>query len=518
MSYLRCASACLTLLILGVPVRAVEPGLGAALSTPRHARDAQAVASRIDELLARRWAARNVKPAPRADDAEFVRRLFLDLAGRIPSVIEVPDFLDDQRPDKRALWTERLLEDPRSARHFASVWRALLLARGNREQAEALAPSFERWWRQRLERNVGYDQIVRDLLAAPSEAGGSAAAFYQVNEMKPENLAGSTARLFLGVELECAQCHKHPFAHWTRTQFWEYAAFFADAGQATGRPELRIPGSDQPVQARFLDGSRPQWKAGLSGPKTLADWMTRPDNPFFARAAVNHLWRYFFGTALQQHGQEPTDNEPILDELARAFVAHGYDLKFVIRVITATRAYQLTSRATDPSQDDWATSALFARMAVRGLTPEQLFDSLAEATDYHDPFAESELPSQPFAVGGVPASPRAEFLARFPPQENRLESETSIQQALFLMNGKFLADATSLERSKVLTTIADSRVDSAGRIATLYRLTLARNPRPDERARLVKYVDSGGAAGNPKRALADVYWALLNSGEFMHNH
>jgi hypothetical protein len=518
MPRLRQTALGLGLLLLGFPADRAAAG------APPPADDAAVVAARVDQILARRWAALGVKPAPKADDAEFVRRLYLDLAGRIPSVTEVPDFLDDQRPDKRRLWTDRLLDDGSYARHFARVWRALLLARGNQDQAQGLAPGFERWWRERLQSNLAYDRIVRELLGQSPDSGGSnVAAYYLVNEMKPENLAGSTARLFLGVELECAQCHKHPFASWTRTQFWEYAAFFADVnrqgGQATGKHELRVPGPgpEQTVQARFLDGSRPQWKPGAVGQGVLTEWMTRPENPFFARAAVNHLWRYFLGAALQRPGQEAMEeeagNEEILDALARAFVAHGYDLKFLVRVILTTRAYQLTSTQTDSNQE---TPAQFARMAVRGLSPEQLFDSVAEATEYHDPFADNEQPLYP---GGAPASPRAEFLGKFPPQEDRLESETSIQQALFLMNGKFMADATSLEQSKTLTTIAQSaHVSSAGKIGTLYRLTLSRNPRPEELARLVKYVDSGGPAKDPKKALADVFWALLNSGEFMHNH
>src|SRR5262245_31377627 len=205
-------------------------------------KDAAVLAQRIDQHLAAAWG-KDIKPAPQADDAEFFRRVHLDLAGRIPSVTEIRDFLEDDRPNKRRLWVDRILQaDPDDdsyrdtyASHFANVWRAALLSQTNQQNINQQAP-LEAWLRQRLKAGVGYDQIVRDLLTqqiagvpqgvqfvggGPPE--GSPAAFFQVNEYRPENLAGATARLFLGVSLECAQCHDHPFAKWSRDQFWEYA-------------------------------------------------------------------------------------------------------------------------------------------------------------------------------------------------------------------------------------------------------------------------------------------------------
>jgi len=185
----------------------------------------------------------------------------------------------------------------------------------------------------------------------------------------------------------------------------------------------------------------------------------------------------------------------------------------LIRAITASRAYQLTSRLTHPSQND---PRLLGRMTVRAMTAEQLFDSLAEATEYkgEDPEIRRRLNRS-----ADPFSPRARFLATFPNPDRRTDTQTTILQALFLMNGKFMADATILERSTVLTTVAETAsIDTARRIETLYLVALARKPRPEEAARLVKYVDQGGTSGNSKQALADVFWALLNSGEFILNH
>jgi hypothetical protein len=401
------------------------------------------------------------------------------------------------------------------------------------QQALFQQPALELWLQQYLKRNAGYDQLVRDLLtqqAGPANprlggpADGSAAAFYQANEFRPENLAGSTARLFLGVKLECAQCHNHPFAKWTRDQFWEYAAFFTDVPQQ-GRPnqppvrgrrgEIQVPGTDQVVKARFLDGTEPQWKDDRTRP-TLVDWMTAADNPFFARAAVNRLWTYFFGVGLVDQPDGPGDDTPanypeLLDELAREFVANKYDVKFLIRAITASQTYQRASAVSDPSQEDLR---LFARMPLRGLSPEQLFDSLAVATEYQDTAA----PDPRVNFIGGPQSPRAQFVAKFPAQEQKTDYQTSILQALYLMNNDFIGDRTSVQKNRTLATLAEQRTSTARKIESLYLVVLSRKPRPEESERFVKYVDAGGAAGDPKNALADVFWVLLNSPEFLLNH
>jgi hypothetical protein len=485
--------------------------------------DALALARRIDQRLGAVWAAHGVQPAPQADEGEFIRRVYLDLAGRIPSILEVRDFLDDDRPDKRQIWIGQLLAGDAYANHFANVWRSVLLSQGNAELARAVAPSFEIWLSQRLKDNAGYDQIVREILTAPvaGPSGQGPNLFYQVNEYKVENLAASTSRLFLGVKLECAQCHAHPFARWTRTQFWEYAALFAGVNNRQRyQPHLqgfKIPGTDKAVQARFLTGAAYEEKDGKPL-DALARWMTLADNPYFARTTVNRVWAYFFGLGLiepvdELDKEEPSVHRELLEELANQLTRHHYDLKFLIRAITASRAYQLTSRATHPSQDD---PRLLGRMTVRAMTPEQLFDSLAEATEYKgdDPEMRRRLSRQL-----DPSSPRAKFLATFPNPDRRTDTQTTILQALFLMNGKFMADATNLERSKVLATIAETAsIDTARRIETLYLVALARKPRPEETARLVAYVDKGGTSGNSKQALADVFWALLNSAEFILNH
>jgi hypothetical protein len=487
-----------------------------ALVQPLYAsdKDVKALAAKIDERIRAAWG-KGDKPASRADDAEFFRRVSLDLSGRIPSVIEARDFLDDDRPDKRKLWIERILKgDPDDSsykdayvKHFANVWRAWLLAQTVQE-TQFSQPALETWLRERLKANAGYDRMVRDLLTQPTgnQGGGSSSvAFYQANEFKPENLAGSTARLFLGVKLECAQCHDHPFAKWKRTAFWQYAGFFTDLTPQGKRGEIKVPGQDKVVKARFLDGKEPTWKEGAGTRPILAEWMTAADNPFFARAAVNRMWGYFFGVALvpASEGSEeepPAVHKELLNELAEKFAASGYDLKFLIRAITASEAYQRTSAVSHPSQKN---PRLFARMPLRGLSPEQLFDSLAQATEYRD--------------SGIDAA-RGRFLGRFAAQSRKIDYETSILQALYLMNNEFIADRTSLEKNRTLANLAEQRTSTARKVESLYLVVLSRKPRPLEQERFVKYVEKGGPSGNAKKALADVFWVLLNSPEFILNH
>jgi hypothetical protein len=505
-----------------------------------------ALASRIDQRIAAAWD-KGVQPAPLADDAEFFRRVHLDLAGRIPSITEIRDFLDDDRPDKRRLWVDRILQagpDDLSYRdayvnHFANVWRAWLLGQANQQalnqQVLFHQRSFELWLRQRLRNNVGYDQLVRDLVTQElgiyfdgnpgngiSRSDPTAIPFYLVNGFRPEDLAGSTARLFLGVTLECAQCHDHPFARWSRNQFWQYAAFFTDLrqlarrnrpGAQSPRGEIKIMGTDKVVKAHFLDGKEPTWKDDGTR-RTLAEWMTASDNPFFAQAAVNRIWAYFFGAGLvrqldESEKESTASHAALLEELARAFITHKYDVKFLMRVITASRTYQCTSAVGHPSQQD---TRLLPRMPLRGLSPEQLFDSLAVATQL--PGREAEDPRTNFFG---PPSPRARFLGRFPAQDSKTDYQTSILQALYLMNSDLVALQTSLPRNRTLATLAEQRTSTARKLESLYLVVLSRKPRPEESERFVKYIEAGGPASEPKKALEDVFWVLLNSPEFLLN-
>ncbi|OWK34994.1 DUF1549 and DUF1553 domain-containing protein [Fimbriiglobus ruber] len=470
-------------------------------------RDPAALARRIDQHLEARWKQENVAPAARADDAEFLRRVHLDLIGRIPTVTEVRTFLADRAPDKREKLIDRLIAQPGSAAHFAKVWCQHWLPQ-SATQFEELKPEFEDWLQSQLRANVPYDRMVRSLLAAPGGpvAGRSAQVFLQANEYKPANLAGSTARTFLGLNIDCAQCHDHPFARWTKDQFWEFAAFFADP-TAQGRRVLKLtpPNSKTEVTAKFVDGSEPKWAGeptAAAGRLALTDWLVSSKNPYFAKNAVNRAWADFFGTGLVEplddlSGAMKPSHPELLDDLAEAFAESGFDLQFLIRALTRTRAYQLASAGPSANPPH-----LFSRFALRSMSGDQLFDSVILAAGLDPREAD-----------------RASFLARFGRPERPTEAGRTILQSLTLMNSKTLTDATSPAGGGTLTAVADAPfLDTAGRVDALYLAAYSRLPRPEERDRLIALVDKGGAARDPRRALASVFWVLLNSHEFAVIH
>ena len=489
---------------------------------------------RVDAHLAAFWAKNGITPAPVADDAEFLRRLSLDLVGRIPTAAEARAFIESPDPDKRAKKVDELLTRPGYVNHFASVLRQTWVPQTlDNPQLQFVAPQFEGWLRQQLKVNAGMDRTVREVLTVRTlfagrgaesfrfEATESPFAFVQANEFKPENVAAAASRLFLGVKMECAQCHHHPFAPYKKEQFWELAAFFAEVQPAIAnvsdpkfKREIRIPG-DKPktVQARFFGESRePAWDPKRSPRETFADWLTAKANPFFARNMANRMWAHFLGLGILDPVDEPgPDNLPVipelLDDLARAYADSGFDNQFLIRVIARSKAYQLTSRQTHASHADPRT---LGRVAVKAMTGEQLFDSLATATGYFD-----STPARDRQFFGV----RRDFIGKFGSTEKATEKQTSILQALTLMNGRFVNDQTSLDRSQFLAGVVDAPfLDTAGKVETLFLGALGRKPTPAEAEKFASYVGRGGASSDPKKAITDVYWALLNSSEFILNH
>jgi hypothetical protein len=503
--------------------------------------DGKALAGRIDYWLGARQAAQGAKAAPIADDAEFIRRVYLDLAGCVPSVIDARDFIDDRRTDKRLIWVDMLLDGRKPNRkadaftsHFTNVWRAWLLSRVDTERAAALGPDTEKWLQTRLKDNLPYDRVVRQLITETPVGQGDnnlparrrrrfrngvqPSLFDEINENKPENLAGTTSRLFLGIKLECAQCHNdRSGGNWSQSEFWSFAAFFAgQRNQPDDQRTITIPGKNTVVRARFLEGTEPAFKPGDNARAIVADWLVSPTNSYFARAGVNRIWSYFFGIGLidpvDEQGDHNLPSHPeLLDELARQFTDHGYDLKYLVRAIVASQAYQRTSTVSSPTKED---ARLFGRMNIRGLSAEQLFDSLAEVTEFEN----TSRGAVRRLNDGASLTPRQQFLARFSHQYKATETPTSILQALYLMNSPFVADRTNLEHNDMLMTLARQKTSHARRIETLFLVALSRKPATTELNRCVAYLDRGGSGGDHRQALADVFWALINSSEFSVNH
>jgi len=525
---------CPVLLVLGSACGVGSARAEEVLRSPAQdsrASDPVALAARIDERLDAHFRAARVQPAPRADDEEFLRRLSLDLTGRIPRPADLYEFLADFSPDKRRAWIDRLLEEPRFSRHWANVWRAELLPElATNRATEVFQPGFEAWLQQRLRANVKFDDLVRELLSVPVSADAKTAepvlrnpqsenplAYFAIKEARPENLAASVTRTFLGLRLECAQCHDHPFASWKQEQFWNQAAFFAGLerqGSGTFAPLVEhrsrhavAPGEGKDlVAAVFLDGTEPTWSQEKSPRQVYAEWLTSPQNPYFARAVANRIWGQLFGSGIVEPVDDFRDDNPprapaLLADLAEAFVASDFDVKQLLRGICGSEAYQRTSARTDPSQD---ATPLPARMPVKALTGEQFFDSLALVIGYRE---EDDK-----------GSARRQLVARFALAGPLSEPETSVQQALTLRNGRLVAQAPDATASPTLIAICQTPgMTTEERIAALYALVLSRRPTSAERQRVRAYLAESDPSRAPER-LSDVFWALLNSAEFRVNH
>ncbi len=491
---------------------------------------AMTLASTIDRHVAQKLAEGKVPPAPRADDAMFFRRIQLALGGRIPNASEARRFVEDIDPDKRAKALDKLLASSAYATHMTTVMRGWLLpeAIANPDVANGV-PAFEAWLRAKVQSNQPYDKFVQELLTFPLDArqatpqramaedgpATTPVAFYNAKEGKPENLAAATSRLFLGVQLECAQCHNHPFAKWSRDQFWGLAAFYGGVTRADNvlrelpnRREMGIPNTDRTVPATFLDDKEPAWEFRKSPRVTLAKWIIEKDNPFFAKATVNRLWGQLFGAGIVDpvddfHEQNLPSHPELLDALATAFVDSGFDMKFIVRAICLSETFQRTSAISDPGQRN---VRLFAAFPGQGLTPEQLFDSLSVVVG-----TTLEGPGGNYLSNG---SPKRQFLETFNRMGKPTETQTTIIQALALMNGGLVGEAANAKTGRTLSAILElPGLTPEERIESIYFAVLGRKPKSLELERTLKHV-----TGDKTERYSDIFWALLNGVEFRTNN
>jgi hypothetical protein len=498
---------------------------------------ASELTQRVDEKLAAQWAKQGIPPVGAASDAEFMRRVYLDLTGRVPSVTEARDFLGDPSPDRREQLVDRVLAEHDHATHFAAVWRQILLPDGVDPSRYGGSVKFDEWLAERFEANVPYDQVVRELLLADGRVSESGPLlFYAAVRLNPEELAARTSRAFLGVRMECAQCHDHPFDDQISQQdFWGFAAFFARISRPRGKMEMTspvlqvrdnargdvmIPDSDEVVPPRLPEGvsDLADEPNGPSRRQELVAWLTSPANQHFSQATVNRVWAHLFGRGIV----EPVDdmrpaNVPIcpevLDMLSRDFAASGFDLRRLCRALVLTDAYQLSSAAAD---SDPARTIIFAQMNIKSFTAEQLYDCIAVAT-------------QQASFGGGPADQaglarfadtnRQAFIDQFrAPPGQATDYQAGIPQALTMMHGTLIDNATDVGRSGLLNSLAAPFFTDQQRLDTLYLSTLSRYPEPAEREVMLEQIAAATNVTDRQQILGDMLWALLNSAEFTLNH
>ena len=482
----------------------------------------------IDRFIDAKLAKLNVQPSNVCDDAEFLRRATLDLTGALPTADEARTFLSNSSLDKRAKWVEELLARPAYADLMAQKWGDLL-----RVDRQALghqrAYAYYKWIRESFAKNRPFDQFARDLVTAEGPLNETPAAGFYKSVTKPGEMAASLSQVFLGVRIACAECHHHPFDRWTQTDYAGMVAFFAPVSArgplgseliaSQGEPITKHPRTNVPVPAHPLGT-----EANEASPKgdrriVLADWMTDPANPFFARNVVNRVWAQMFGRGFVEpvddvRATNPASNPELLDFLSKRFVESKYDVKALVRFIAASRVYQTTSKPNATNERDTQN---FSRAYFKRPDAEVLLDMLGQATGVQEKFAGQ--PAGTKAVQLWDSKARSEFLklfgrpARLTACECERNAEPSASQVLNVLNSPQI-QANLGHPEGTVSTLVRTVPNGSELVDRLYLTYYSRFPTADERKVAVEHLKKP----DRKAAAEDLAWALLNSLEFLFNH
>jgi hypothetical protein len=484
----------------------------------------------IDGLVYRKLRKLNVLPSEVCDDADYLRRVYLDVIGTLPTADEARRFLGDKRSDKRARLVDELLGRPEYADYWALKW-ADLLRIDRQALGHKRAYEYYQWVRDSLAQNKPYDRFAREIVTAEGPLGEVGPASFYKAVTKPGEAASTLSQVFLGVRMACAECHHHPFDRWSQADYYGMQAFFAPVAVrggprdevllAAGPAEARNPRTGEMSVAHALAVAPPKELPKGDPRPTLADWMTAPDNPYFGRNLANRMWAHFLGRGLVEpvddvRATNPPTNPELLDALARAFVESKYDVKQLIRTITASRVYQLSSKpnTTNECDEQNASRALFKR-----LDAEVLLDMVCQTTGVPEKFR------------GVPAGARAiqlwdskvphYFLKLFgrPVRASACECERvhepGVAQVLHFLNSPEIH--TKLEDDAgTVARLVKEKADDAELTEELYLTFYSRFPTEKEKGVAVEYLKKHG--GKRREAAEDLAWSLMNSLEFVFNH
>ena len=493
----------------------------------------------IDSHIEAKWKANGVKPARAAEDWEFLRRAWLDICGVIPPADVVYRYLRDPKRDKQARIVDEMLESPRYAEYWAEFWEAILIGYDYGVKNDS-RDSLYYWLRdEAFAKNLAYDEVARRLVdsAGSNQKKGNAVFMWRLLRNGGGNVEVTTkvARAFMGTQIQCAQCHDHPFDKWTQEDFYGVAAFFARVRQKKVLPQnnqdqeyevyegrdgdVRIPDSKdrRPVPPKSLDALAPAKDEARRA--AFARIMTRPENLQFARAVVNRYWGHFFGRGIVHPVEEfnnrnkPTHPE-LLDALAQDFIAHKYDLKWLVRAIANSRAYGLSSSMSKKEMPD---PKFYAVAPVRTMSPEQLFNSLMEATGGEDLFKLAEKKQGGIdTVRGQKTQILRAFRFTFGDDESTdiVDFAGTVPQALMMLNGDIMTRGVTQQNGR-LDLILRTRPKLADRLDLMFTSVLGRRPSARDYERFAGHLM---ARNQDRAAFEDVYWVLLNSSEFMFIH
>ena len=499
----------------------------------------------IDEHIFAKLEQVGMPPSAPADDAVFLRRAALDIAGRLPTASEAREFLESGDPDRRSRWIDRMLEDPGYSALFANKWSALLRNSRSNANEKRRTYLFHDWIRDSLRTNLPYDRFVGAIIGAAGDMEHHPPVAWYRQVRAQNEMVEDMAQLFLGVRLQCAQCHHHPFERWSQHDYYSLAAFFSRVGRRAGagssgemvhhnpgRALARNPRTGENLPPAAL-GAPALSLPDADDPRVhLVEWMTRRDNPFFARSLVNRYWKHFFGRGLVDPEDDmrltnPPTHPALLDDLAHRFVDSGHDVKELVRTICRSRTYQLSAI---PNEHNVVDRQFFSRYYPRRLLAETLYDSVHDMLGSRVAFADLppdvralELPDNSFnkdhyflSVFGRPESSSS--------CECERSTDASLAQSLHLLNSKSLQDRLAADDGRAARLAAETGRSHEERIGSLYLMALSRYPDAGELRLAMAYLEEKGGepatgGGDPVRmAYEDIIWALINTKEFLFNH
>jgi len=497
----------------------------------------------VDKHLAAQWRKLAIVPSAPCDDGEFIRRVSLDVCGTLPTPAEVAEYVADTRPEKRAQLIDRLLERPEYAAHFALKWADILRNRGagySTRYQRAGTTLFSGWIRDALAENMPYDRFVASILTATGSQDTNPPTVWYRTVRTNADYVESTAQAFLGIRIQCAQCHHHPAERWSQADYFQLAAVFARVGRKGGYSDAEVPTDETIFLADEGEIRHPRTDALMKPTppggapfeltryddprRSLAQWMSSPNNPFLARTMVNRVWGHFFNRGIihpidDARSTNPPSNPALLDSLARDFVDSGYDVKRLVRTICNSAAYAIGSVPNELNRDDVQN---YARYYPRRMSAEVLLDAFSQTLDAPTKFraAAGEFPAGTRAIDLPDEAVPSHFLDVFgrPARNSACECERvdspALGQTLELVNSAELQAKLTADKGFV-AHLATNDKPHAANVDEIFLRVFARPPRAKERAVALKFLES---QTDRKTAYASLVWSLLATNEFLFNH
>ena len=484
----------------------------------------------IDTLINNKLKKLRVAPSELCSDEAFLRRAYIDIIGLLPTPDEYHRFMTSTAPDKRAKLVDELLGRKEFVELWVMKWAELLQIRSSQQVSYKAALLYYNWLQDKIAKNVPMDKMVQELLASKGGTFKNPATNYYQNETDTLKVSENVAQVFMGMRIQCAQCHNHPFDRWTQDDYYGFAAFFAQIGRKgtddpreavvfnSGGGEVVHPVGGRVMAPKFLGGATPAVQ-GRDRREVLARWLASADNPYFATNLANIVWAHFFGTGIinpvdDVRVSNPASNAELLQELGKRFTGYKYDFKKLVRDICTSRTYQLATQTNAGNVNDTRN---FSHGAIRRIKAEMFLDCITQVTETKNKF--QGLPLGARAVQIADGGSTNYFLTTFGRATREtvcsceVKLEPTLSQSLHLMNG----DTTTqkIQAGDLVGRRLQAKKTPAEIIDELYVRCLSRKPLPRERQKLLADV---GSEADKKKALEDVFWALLNSREFMFNH